>query len=110
MKLLRLPEFTERLDLAWNLGGPGIYQDQLEYLHARPEEVDSFRVYITKVYKMFGCDAFYPIKTWNKVKDNFVELSVCDDVPMLQKKVVDKENVSISFHVYEINKYLLCSK
>ena len=106
MKLLRLPEFTERLDLAWNLGGPGIYQDQLEYLHARlPKEVMISRVYMTKVHKKFECDAFYPIKTWNKVKDNFVELSVCDDIPMLQKKVVDEENVSISFHVYELNKY-----
>ena len=59
---------------------------------------------MTKVYKTFQCDVFYPIQTWDNLKHRFRELDVCDDIPELGQIINDDGNVKISFHVYELNK------
>lgn len=56
---------------------------------------------MTKIYKTFQSDAFYPMKTWNQTKQQFRELDVCEDVPDLGNVIKEKEDISISFHVYE---------
>ena len=57
---------------------------------------------MTKIYKKFNCDTFYPLKTWNAVIDKFEELNSSDDIPYPLKQIVkDDGNIDISFHVYD---------
>ena len=59
---------------------------------------------MTKIYKTFNCDAFYPLKTWNNVIGRFKELPVSDDIPYpLGQIVKDDGKVDISFHVFELS-------
>ena len=101
--LLRSPDLTERIEMAWNLGGPGLYQEHLEYLQKQPlETVVQSRIYMTKVHKTFKSDVFYPTKIWSEIKHQFRELDVCDDIPDLNQVINEDDNVNISFHVYEL--------
>ena len=92
--------------MAWNLGGPSIYKDHLDYIsqHEHSKDIMACQVYMTKIYKTFNCDAFYPLKTWNNVIGRFKELPVSDDIPyQLGQIVKDDGNVDISFHVFELS-------
>ena len=93
----------EKTDTAWNLGGPSIYKDQLDHIKDQSKALFRCKVYITKIYKTFNCDVFYPLEIWNSVIDKFRELDVYDEIPYpLGKKIKDDGNVDISFHVYEL--------
>ena len=96
-------EILEKTDTAWNLGGPSIYKDHLDHIKNQSKTLFRSKVYITKIYKTFNCDVFYPLETWNTVIDKFRELTVSDDIPYpLGQKIKDDGNVDISFHVYEL--------
>ena len=58
---------------------------------------------MTKIYKTFQSDVFYPMKIWNQTKKQFRELDVCEDIPDLGNVIKEDENINISFHVYELN-------
>ena len=100
---MRDTNFKQDVSDAWNIGGPGLYQEQLEYLEKQPNDVEKFRVYMTKIYKTFPCDVFYPIQTWNRLKYKFQELKLCDGIPHLGQIINDNDDVQISFDVYELN-------
>ena len=101
---MQSPEVLQKTDTAWNLGGPNIYKDQLDHIKNQSKALFRSKVYITKIYKTFNCDAFYPLKTWNNVIGRFKELPVSDDVPYpLAQIIKDDGNVDISFHVFELS-------
>ena len=89
--------------MAWNIGGPGLYEAQFEYLKEHPRHTHQFRIYMTKIYKDYDCDVFYPTETWNEILHNFRELKISEDVQDLGQIINDDGNVAISFHVYELN-------
>ena len=100
---LRSPDIVEKTSMAWNLGGPSIYNDHLTYMRQHPKDLFACQVYMTKIYKTFNCDVFYPLKSWNNVIGRFKELPVSDDIPYpLGQMIKDDENVDISFHVFEL--------
>ena len=65
---------------AWNIGGPGLYEEHLEHLEHHPENNQNVKIYMTKIYKDFACNVFYPMKTWNRLQAKFQELTASDDI------------------------------
>ena len=94
--------FKQKVKEAWNIGGPGLYQEHLDKLENYSKDIRDLKIYMTKIYKTFECDAFYPIQAWHRLQGRFQELTVCDDIPHLGQIITDNGNVKMSFHVYEL--------
>lgn len=104
VNLIKSCDLIKDVSEAWNIGGPGLYAEQLEMAANGELSNDPFRLYITKVHSKFPCDTFYPSKIWEKASLSFKKLQICEDVADVNKRKSDKDSgVEYTFEVYEFN-------
>ena len=98
---MRSSSIKESVSEAWNIGGAGVYKEQLDLLakHRKPE--GKFRVYMTKIRHSYNCDLYYPMSTWNVVQSHFRELTFCKEVPELGHIIEEHDGINYSIHAYE---------
>ena len=77
-------ELKDDISEAWNVGGPQVYKAQLEDNNNVP-----FKLYITKLNKVFDCDTFYPTEYINHLK--CIESS----------ELYEENGTMLQFHTYE---------
>ena len=60
-------QLSHMISEAWNIGGPQVYQAQLEDKYDT-RKIEPEKLYVTKLEGVFDCDTFYPIKYLNSLK------------------------------------------
>ncbi|KAJ8976693.1 hypothetical protein NQ317_018206 [Molorchus minor] len=85
IKRLESDEFHGKWETVWVIGGSNIYKDSMESEHF-------FRLYLTKIFKTYDCDTFFPNMPGNvkKVSD--------PDVP---EEVQKEDDVEFVYHIYQ---------
>ena len=102
--MLATPSMKELVSEAWNIGGPSVYDDQLNSLATNDNYLTDgkFRVYMTNIQHSYNCDIFYPMKTWHSVRHHFKELKVCTEVPEVGSVIKDSGGVTYCIQAFEI--------
>ncbi|XP_018562891.1 dihydrofolate reductase [Anoplophora glabripennis] len=78
-------EFRDRFETVWIIGGTNVYKESME-------SEQFYRLYLTKIFKHFDCDTFFP-----KIPDNLIEVRD----PAVPEGTQKEKDVEFVYHVYE---------
>ncbi|KAL1489375.1 hypothetical protein ABEB36_014284 [Hypothenemus hampei] len=82
--VLHSEAFKDLFEQVWIIGGASLYEEALN-------SSNFYKLYLTKIHKVFDCDTFIPDLT-----KNLKEI----DEPNVPKEVQEENGVNFSYHVY----------
>lgn len=80
------PSLAEKIENVWIVGGNAAYKEAMT-------RSDCHRIYFTKVFATFDCDAFFP-----EVTEEFVQVPNDDDIP---SEVQEENGIKYQYQIYE---------
>lgn len=86
LRRIQEPTLADQIENVWIVGGYGVYKEAM----SRP---DCHRIYFTKVFASFDCDAFFP-----EVSSDFVRVPNDEDIPT---DVQEENGLKYQYQIYE---------
>lgn len=86
LEKLKSPQLNDTIENVWIVGGYSVYKEAMESSNCH-------RIYLTRVFGTFECDAFFPSLT-----TNFVQVPNDPDIP---SDVQEENGIKYQYQIYE---------
>lgn len=83
---LQEPNLAGQIENIWIVGGYGVYKEAMT-------RSDCYRIYFTKIFSNFDCDAFFP-----EISNEFKQVPNDDDIP---SEIQEENGIKYQYQIYE---------
>nr|P27421.1 RecName: Full=Viral dihydrofolate reductase; Short=vDHFR [Herpesvirus saimiri (strain 484-77)]pir/S14840/ dihydrofolate reductase (EC 1.5.1.3) - saimiriine herpesvirus 1 (strain 484-77) [Saimiriine alphaherpesvirus 1]CAA41575.1 unnamed protein product [Saimiriine gammaherpesvirus 2] len=89
LKLIEQPEFVNKVDMVWIIGGSSVYKDAMNYS-------SHLKLFVTRIMQSFETDTFFPEIDLKKYKPLI-------EYPGVPSNTQEEKGIRYKFEVYEKN-------